>query len=395
MIKFENVSKTYDGRKYVLNDLNITIDDGEFVFIMGPSGAGKTTLTKLLLREEKLSEGRIYFDKYRLHKLPDRKVPYLRRKMGFVFQDFRLFQNKTVYENVAFAMEVLGEPTKRIKARVPVALEIVGLTGKEKVMPKELSGGEKQRLCVARAIVNNPSVIVADEPTGNLDFRLAKEIMDLLVKISEHNKTVIVVTHAKELVEQYHKRVITIDDGCVISDTIGISSNEFFGDTEADKQSADGAENKETPVTSPESVGAEAENEEKSETAGEMFPDDGVKEGEGIFNSIVEKFSNIGNDGGYSYDEFGDSDGNGIRDIEEGEGDGEAAVISRRRERLAKRRNVIKERIASLITQGDDADEKLKELRSELNSITSDIDAIDAQLGEYGDLGSIDGGDEK
>ena len=219
--------------------------------------------------------------------------------------------------------------------------------------------------------------------------------MDLLVKISEHNKTVIVVTHAKELVEQYHKRVITIDDGCVISDTIGISSNEFFGDTEADKQSADGAENKETPVTSPESVGAEAENEEKSETAGEMFPDDGVKEGEGIFNSIVEKFSNIGNDGGYSYDEFGDSDGNGIRDIEEGEGDGEAAVISRRRERLAKRRDVIKERIASLITQGDDADEKLKELRSELNSITSDIDAIDAQLGEYGDLGSIDGGDEK
>lgn len=211
LIKFENVSKTYDGRKYVLNDLNITIDDGEFVFIMGPSGAGKTTLTKLLLREEKLSEGRIYFDKYRLHKLPDRKVPYLRRKMGFVFQDFRLFQNKTVYENVAFAMEVLGEPTKRIKARVPVALEIVGLTGKEKVMPKELSGGEKQRLCVARAIVNNPSVIVADEPTGNLDFRLAKEIMDLLVKISEHNKTVIVVTHAKELVrtvsqESYHNR---------------------------------------------------------------------------------------------------------------------------------------------------------------------------------------------
>lgn len=391
MIKFENVSKTYDGRKYVLNDLNITIDDGEFVFIMGPSGAGKTTLTKLLLREEKLSEGRLYFDKYRLHKLPDRKVPYLRRKMGFVFQDFRLFQNKTVYENVAFAMEVLGEPTRRIKARVPVALEIVGLTGKEKVMPKELSGGEKQRLCVARAIVNNPSVIVADEPTGNLDFRLAKEIMDLLVKISEHNKTVIVVTHAKELVEQYNKRVITIDDGCVISDTIGISSNEFFGDTENTKNIEASAEDN-SSVAEPVAEAASTEPS-KTEAAGEIFPDDAISEGEGIFNSIVEKFSGTDGDGKYSYDEFGDADGNGIRDIEEGETDGEAAILSRRRASLVKRRDVINERIASLISEGEDADEELKKFRNELKNITADIDAIDAQLGEYGDLGSYEGGD--
>lgn len=219
MIKFENVSKTYDKKRYVLNNLNLTIDDGEFVFVMGPSGAGKTTLTKLLLREEVLTSGKLYVDNYRLDKIPARKVPFLRRNMGFVFQDFRLFENKTVFENVAFAMEVLGEPRSEIRQKVPIALEIVGLSGKENVMPKKLSGGEKQRLCVARAIVNNPGVIVADEPTGNLDTSLAKDIMDLLVKISRFGKTVIVVTHASDLVKLYNERIINIINGELVSDT--------------------------------------------------------------------------------------------------------------------------------------------------------------------------------
>ncbi len=219
MIKFENVSKTYDKKRFVLNNLDLEIADGEFVFVMGPSGAGKTTLTKLLLREERVSSGKLTVGDYRLDKIPERKIPYLRRNMGFVFQDFRLFENKTVYENVAFAMEVLGEPKSEIRRKVPPALKIVGLAGKENVMPQKLSGGEKQRLCVARAIVNNPGVIVADEPTGNLDTALAKDIMDLLVKISRFGKTVIVVTHASELVEMYNERIITIKDGVLVSDT--------------------------------------------------------------------------------------------------------------------------------------------------------------------------------
>jgi len=219
LIKFENVFKTYDKKRYVLNNLNLTIDDGEFVFVMGPSGAGKTTLTKLLLREETITSGKLFVDNYRLDRIPARKVPYLRRNMGFVFQDFRLFENKTVYENVAFAMEVLGEPKSEIRKKVPIALEIVGLTGKDDVMPRKLSGGEKQRLCVARAIVNNPGVIVADEPTGNLDTALAKDIMDLLVKISRFGKTVIVVTHANNLVRLYNERIIHIINGELVSDT--------------------------------------------------------------------------------------------------------------------------------------------------------------------------------
>lgn len=219
LIRFEHVYMTYDKQRYALKDVDLTIDDGEFVFVMGPSGAGKTTFTKLMLREEKVTSGSLFVDKYRLDEIPGRQVPYLRRRMGFVFQDFRLFRNKTVYENVAFAMEILGEPESEIRKKVPIALEIVGLAGKEKNMPHELSGGEKQRLCVARAIVNNPSVIVADEPTGNLDATLAHEIMDLLIKISTYGKTVIVVTHAKELVSRYDKRIIRLGNGEVVEDT--------------------------------------------------------------------------------------------------------------------------------------------------------------------------------
>ena len=222
MIEFKNVSKTYNNRDFVLKNVDLHIDDGEFVFIVGPSGSGKTTLTKLLLREEKVSEGRIVINGYRLDKMRSGKVPYLRREMGVVFQDFRLFPKKTVYENVAFAMQVIGAPSKSIKKRVPFFLEQVGLADKMKSFPTQLSGGEQQRVALARALVNNPEIIVADEPTGNIDPEMSIEIMELLVKLNEKlGKTVIVVTHEQNLVDRYRKRVITIKDGEILNDRIG------------------------------------------------------------------------------------------------------------------------------------------------------------------------------
>ena len=222
MIEFKNVSKTYNNKDFVLKNVDLRIEDGEFVFIVGPSGSGKTTLTKLLLREEKVSEGRLVINGYRLDKMRSSKVPYLRREMGVVFQDFRLFPKKTVYENVAFAMEVIGAPRSTIKTRVPFFLEQVGLSEKMKSCPTELSGGEQQRVALARALVNNPDIIIADEPTGNIDPKKSVEIMDLLVKLNEKlNKTVIVVTHEQNLVDRYRKRVITISDGEIVDDRRG------------------------------------------------------------------------------------------------------------------------------------------------------------------------------
>ncbi len=222
MIEFKNVSMTYDNKKYVLKDVDLTIDDGEFVFIVGPSGSGKTTLTKLLLREEKVTSGRIIINGFRLDKMRNGKVPYLRRKMGVVFQDFRLFPKKTVYENVAFAMQVIGASGSTIKTRVPFFLDLVGLKDKMKSFPSQLSGGEQQRVALARAIVNNPDIIIADEPTGNIDPKLSIEIMDLLITLNKKlGKTVIVVTHEKDLVDHYKQRVITISDGSVLNDRIG------------------------------------------------------------------------------------------------------------------------------------------------------------------------------
>ena len=222
MIEFKNVSKTYNNKDFVLKNVDLRIEDGEFVFIVGPSGSGKTTLTKLLLREEKVSEGRLVINGYRLDKMRSSKVPYLRREMGVVFQDFRLFPKKTVYENVAFAMEVIGAPRSTIKTRVPFFLEQVGLSEKLKSCPTELSGGEQQRVALARALVNNPDIIIADEPTGNIDPQRSVEIMDLLVKLNEKlKKTVIVVTHEQNLVDKYRKRVITISDGEIVDDRIG------------------------------------------------------------------------------------------------------------------------------------------------------------------------------
>ena len=211
----------YPNGTVALKNVNLKIEDGEFVFIVGQSGAGKTTLTKLLLREEKISEGKLHVNGYCLERIRERKVPYLRRTMGVVFQDFRLFDNKTAYENVAFAMRVIGEKPSLIRKRVPFFLNVVNLSDKYDNFPDELSGGEKQRVAFARALVNNPQIIIADEPTGNIDQDMAGDIMELLMKINRLGKTVIVVTHDLDIVSRYKKRVITINNGVVASDRIG------------------------------------------------------------------------------------------------------------------------------------------------------------------------------
>ena len=199
MIEFKDVSKVYPNGTVALEHVNLTIDDGEFVFVVGASGAGKSTLMKLLLREEKVTSGKLIVGDYDLTKIPNYKIPYYRRQLGMVFQDFRLFEKKTVYENVAFAMRVIGESSREIKRRVPTILSIVNLSDKYKSFPTELSGGEQQRVALARALANNPSIIIADEPTANIDPKLKIEIMNLLLKINKRGKTVIVVTHEKNL----------------------------------------------------------------------------------------------------------------------------------------------------------------------------------------------------
>jgi len=221
MIELKDVKKVYPNGKVALDGVNLKINDGEFVFIVGASGAGKTTLTKLLLREEEATEGKINVDEFDLVKMPNRKVPYYRRELGVVFQDFRLFPQKTVFENVAFAMRAVGTPSKIIKRRVMTILNIVSLQDKYNCFPSQLSGGEQQRVALARAMANNPRIIIADEPTGNIDPKLSLEIMNLLVKIHKKNKTVIVVTHEKDLVDYFQQRVVTISDGKVVEDRVG------------------------------------------------------------------------------------------------------------------------------------------------------------------------------
>ena len=221
MIELKNVTKTYPNGTVALDDVSLTINDGEMVFIVGHSGAGKSTLTKLLLREEKISSGKLTVDDFDLAKIPNHKVPYFRRELGVVFQDFRLFPKKTVYENVAFAMRVIGESSKTIKRKVPYILSIVNLADKAHRFPNELSGGEQQRVALARAIANNPKIIIADEPTGNIDPKMSLEIMNLLVKINRRGKTVIVVTHEKNLVDYYKERVITLSGGKIVGDWVG------------------------------------------------------------------------------------------------------------------------------------------------------------------------------
>lgn len=218
MIELTNVEKTYEIGTRALNGVSMKIEDGEFVFLVGPSGSGKSTIIKLLTAELSPTAGNIEVNGFTLEKIRRRKVPYLRRTLGVIFQDFRLIDNKTVYENVAFAMRVIGAPEKEIKKRVPYVLELVGLETKGRRYPNELSGGEQQRVAIARALVNNPSVIIADEPTGNLDPARSLEIMMLLERINALGTTVLVVTHEKELVNRFTKRVVAIDEGVVISD---------------------------------------------------------------------------------------------------------------------------------------------------------------------------------
>ena len=220
MIDFSHVSKTYENGTKALNDLNIHIDRGEFVFVVGASGAGKSTFLKMIMREEVPSAGNIVIDGIELNSLKASKIPYYRRKLGIVFQDFRLIPNRTVYDNVAFAMHVIGAKNKDISRRVAYALSLVGLSSKVKCFPNQLSGGEQQRVALARALVNQADIIVADEPTGNIDPEMSKEIVDLLSHINQNkNTTVIMVTHAVDLVKQYNKRIITIKNGTVFSDT--------------------------------------------------------------------------------------------------------------------------------------------------------------------------------
>ena len=218
MIEFTDVVKSYTVGNKALNGVSMQIEDGEFVFLVGPSGSGKSTIIKMITGELRPTSGSVHVNGYSLEHIRKREVPYLRRTVGVVFQDFRLIPNMTVYENVAFAMRVIGAREREIKERVPYVLELVGMNDKSRRHPTELSGGEQQRLAIARALVNNPSTIIADEPTGNLDPARSLEIMSLLQEINNLGTTVLVVTHEMDLVERFSKRVIAIDDGVVVRD---------------------------------------------------------------------------------------------------------------------------------------------------------------------------------
>ena len=218
MIEFTDVVKSYREGNDALKGVNMQIEDGEFCFLVGPSGSGKSTIIKLITGELKPTSGTVHVNGYSLDRIRKREIPYMRRTVGVVFQDFRLIENKTVYENVAFVMRAIGAREREIRDRVPYVLELVGLDTKSRRHPGELSGGEQQRLAIARALVNNPSTIIADEPTGNLDPARSLEIMSLLMEINNLGTTMLVVTHAKDLVERFPKRVIAIDEGLIISD---------------------------------------------------------------------------------------------------------------------------------------------------------------------------------
>ncbi len=218
MIEFTDVTKSYSVGTQALKGISMQIEDGEFAYLVGPSGSGKSTIIKLITGELKPTSGSVHVNGYSLERIRKRELPYMRRTVGVVFQNFRLIDNMTVYDNVAFAMRVIGAREKEIRERIPYVLELVGLENKSRRHPTELSGGEQQRLAIARALVNNPSTIIADEPTGNLDPARSVEIMSLLQEINNLGTTMLVVTHARDLVERFQKRVIAIDDGLIVSD---------------------------------------------------------------------------------------------------------------------------------------------------------------------------------
>ncbi|MCO7137224.1 cell division ATP-binding protein FtsE [[Clostridium] leptum] len=226
MIELKGVSKTYDNGTVALKDINLTIQKGEFVFIVGASGAGKSTFLKLIIREEVPNAGEITVNGFKLSSMKKKNVPYFRRTMGIVFQDFRLIPKMTVFDNVAFAMRVTGATTRQIRKRVPYVLSQVGLTDKAHCLPKELSGGEQQRVGLARALVNNPDLLVADEPTGNIDPQLSFEIIELLNEINRKGTTILMVTHERDLANWFDRRTIEIRDGSIVSDSGRSVSNE-------------------------------------------------------------------------------------------------------------------------------------------------------------------------
>lgn len=221
MIRFIDVYKEYDNGTKALKGIDLRIDDGEFVFLVGPSGSGKSTIIKLITGEIALTQGKLMVNGYSLNNISPRQVPLMRRTLGIIFQDFRLIDKKTVYENLAFAMRAIGASSRDLKRRIPYVLQLVGLDQKADRYPGQLSGGEQQRVAIARALVNNPSTIVADEPTGNLDPGRSLEIMTLLERINALGTTVIVVTHERGLVNHFNKRIILLNDGQVIGDGLG------------------------------------------------------------------------------------------------------------------------------------------------------------------------------
>lgn len=226
MIEFKNVSVTYSNGVDALNDVSLKINDGDFAFVVGPSGAGKSTLIKLILKEVAPTNGEVYVNGFRLSKLKRGKIPKLRRTIGVVFQDFRLIPTMTVYENIAFVLRVIDAPKKYIRSRVPYVISLVGLKDKVKCYPNELSGGEQQRVALARALVNDPALIIADEPTGNIDPELSYQIVQLLRDINKCGTTVLMVTHEQELVEHFGGRTIRIDSGEVVFDEVIGGSDE-------------------------------------------------------------------------------------------------------------------------------------------------------------------------
>ena len=221
LIELKDVEMEYDNGTKAIRGISLRIDPGEFVFLVGPSGSGKSTIIKLLTGEVEPNAGRVRVNGFSTRNISDRQIPLMRRTLGVIFQDFRLIEKKTVYDNLAFVMRAVGASAKESKKRIPYVLELVGLEQKAYSYPDELSGGEQQRVAIARALVNNPATIIADEPTGNLDPERSLELMDLLVKINELGTTMVVVTHEKDLVDHFGKRVVTIDSGRVVNDSVG------------------------------------------------------------------------------------------------------------------------------------------------------------------------------
>ena len=241
MIEFRGVYKTYSTDSHALEDVNLHIDDGEFVFVLGASGAGKSTFLKLIMREEVPTAGEVIVNNYRLTRLKRKEIPYFRRTMGIVFQDFRLINTMTVFDNVAFSMRVIGKKKREINRRVHHVLGLLDLEGKANRFPMELSGGEQQRVGLARALVNNPALIIADEPTGNVDPQMSHDIVEMLTRINEKGTTVLMVTHEHELVHQFEHRVITLKKGHIVSDTgrPGRSTVVSLGEAAEDKGGAE------------------------------------------------------------------------------------------------------------------------------------------------------------